>query len=365
MFKKTAALILILCLTLLSACAKASINEEPEEKEPSEKIADESAEETSTETYETTSKEPADAVSTVYPLTVTDQAGRTVTFDKKPETIVSGYYISTSAIIALGLKDELVGIEAKAAKRAIYQLSAPELIDLPNVGSVKEFDLEGCAALAPDVAILPLKLKDAAETLTDLGIHVLLVNPESLDLMQEMITLIGEVTDTRAKADELLAFTRQTLDRLAELESPFPMVYMASNSDFLSTAGAGMYQSDMIALAGGLNVAAEIEDTYWATVSYEQILAWNPDIILLAAEASYTVEDVLNDPALADVTAVKEGRVYAMPVNAESWDSPVPGAILGSVYVASLMNAGMTEEEFLQIADDFYETFYGFAYSEN
>ena len=94
-----------------------------------------------------------------YPMTVIDQAGREVTIEQKPTRLVSGYYISSSLLIALGLDDDMVGIEAKAGKRAIYRLSAPELIDLPSVGSAKEFDLEGCAALEPDLVILPLKLK--------------------------------------------------------------------------------------------------------------------------------------------------------------------------------------------------------------
>ena len=126
-----------------------------------------------------------------YPITVTDQAGREVTIEQAPERLVSGYYISTSALIALDLEDRLVGIEAKADKRAIYRLSAPELIDLPNVGTAKEFDLEGCAALEPDLVILPLKLKDAAKTLEDLGFPVLLVNPEDQAQLEEMISLIA------------------------------------------------------------------------------------------------------------------------------------------------------------------------------
>ena len=107
-----------------------------------------------------------------YPMTLTDMAGRTVTLNAKPEKLVSGYYISTSALIALGLEDNLVGVEAKADKRAIYRLSAPQLVDLPSVGTAKEFDLEGCIALQPDLVILPLKLKEAAAH-TDLNCVVL------------------------------------------------------------------------------------------------------------------------------------------------------------------------------------------------
>ena len=69
-----------------------------------------------------TPTQPADGA---YPMTLTDMAGRSVTLNAKPEKLVSGYYISTSALIALGLEDNLVGVEAKADKRAIYRLSAP------------------------------------------------------------------------------------------------------------------------------------------------------------------------------------------------------------------------------------------------
>lgn len=98
-------------------------------------------------------------VSTSYPLTVTDQAGRTVTFEKAPEKIASSYYISTSLLLALGLKDKLVGIEAKANTRNIYKLAAPSIVSLPNMGTAKEFNTEACVAAAPDVVFLPMKLK--------------------------------------------------------------------------------------------------------------------------------------------------------------------------------------------------------------
>lgn len=303
----------------------------------------------------------------LYPLTVTDQSGRTVTIEEEPQKLVSGYYISTSALIALDLDSRLVGIEAKADKRAIYSLSAPELAELPNVGTAKEFDLEGCAALEPDLVILPLKLKSAADTLTELGIDVILVNPEDQGLLEEMVTLIGRATNTEARADELLSFISAQSDRLTAnlTDTTDPKVYLAGNSSMLSTAGDAMFQSDMIRLAGGENVAAEITDTYWVETSYEQILTWNPEYIILASDAAYTAEDVLNDANLADCDAVKNGNVYQMPAKAEAWDSPVPSGILGSVWLASVLHPDIcTEAEAAEIIDSYYETFYDFKYSE-
>ena len=303
-------------------------------------------------------------VQTTYPVTVTDQAGREVTIAEEPQRVVSGYYISTSLLIALGLESKLVGIEAKAADRPIYQLSAPELIELPNVGSAKQFDLEGCVALEPDLVILPLKLSDAADTLTELGIHVLLVNPEDQALSNEMRDLVAVVMNCQEKAQQLADFVAEQEAFLAEAtaDSDHPSVYLAGNSSYLSTAGSKMYQNSLITMAGGENVAAEIEDTYWAEVDYEQLLAWNPEYIIVAAEADYTVEDVLNDPNLAELQAVKENKVYQMPNNAEAWDSPVPGGILGAVWLSSILCENVTGETANSIIGEFYETFYGFTY---
>lgn len=302
------------------------------------------------------------------PVVLTDMAGREVSIEAVPERIVSGYYISTSTLIALGLSDKLVGIEAKADKRPIYKLSAPELIELPNVGTAKEFNLEGCLALEPDLVILPLKLKSAAQTLEELGIPVLLVNPESQEQLMEMIALLGDATGTAHRAGELADYIQTQQAALAELlaDADAPTVYLGGNSALLSTAGQAMYQSDMIVRAGGVNVAAEIQDTYWVDISYEQLLAWDPEYIILASDASYTAQDVLADENLKDCTAVKNGNVFHLPADVESWDSPVPSGFLGSCWMASVLHGDLvTESDCTAWINEFYGTFYGFTLRED
>ena len=303
-----------------------------------------------------------------YPVTVTDQAGRTVTVEAEPQRLVSGYYISSSLLIALELDSKMVGIEAKANKRAIYSLAAPALIELPSVGTAKEFDLEGCLALEPDLVILPLKLKDSANTLESLGIDVLLVNPEDQSLLTEMIELIATATNTEARAQELLAFTAEQESFLSDILSgeEQPKVYLAGNSSLLSTAGNAMYQADMIRLAGGKNAAGSITDDYWSEISYEQLLAWDPDYIILASDATYTVSDVLADQNLALCKAVTEGKVYQIPNKAEAWDSPVPSGILGALWLTSILHPEVVSDtELAELIDEYYETFYDFKYSQN
>ena len=122
-----------------------------------------------------------------------------------------------------------------------------------------------------------------------------------------------------------------------------------------------MYQHCLIANGGGRNVAEELTDTYWAEISYEQLLAWDPEVIILAADATYSVEDVLNDKVLADCTAVKNGAVYRIPDEVECWDSPVPGSVLGSLWLASMLHGeAYPVEQYEAAVLEFYETFYGF-----
>ena len=302
------------------------------------------------------------------PITVTDQAGREVTINQEPQRIITAYYITSSLLIALDLDDRIVGIENNPEKRAIYGLSAPELLELPQIGTAKELDVEAVMALDPDLLILPMKLKNTVPTLEELGLTVLIVDPEDQERVNGMIRLVGEATGKSEPAEKLLSWISSQQEFLGEelTDIQLPTVYLAGNSSMLKTAGDAMYQADMIRLAGGTNVASAIEDTYWAEIDYEQLLAWDPDYIILAAEATYTVEDVLADPNLADCKAVTGGNVYRLPNRAEAWDSPVPGSILGAVWLANILHPDkISDAECTTRMNEFYDAFYHFTYIEN
>ncbi len=297
------------------------------------------------------------------PVTLTDQTGRTVTLDAPAEKIVSCYYVSSYAVMALGLSDNLVGIENKADTRPIYALSAPEFLELPAVGTMKESNVELIASLDPDLVIMPQKLAESAETLTGLGFDVLLVNPENHEDLCGMLSLIGDACGVSGKADELIAYYDAQMTALDALTAgaDAPTVYMGGNSSYLTTAPADMYQSSLIALAGGVNAGADLEGDYWTEVSYETILAYNPDVIVIPSGADYTAADITGDTQLSALTAVQNGAVYTMPSGIEEWDSPIPSGILGAMWLTSVLHPDLySAETFTADATSFYETFYGF-----
>ena len=294
-------------------------------------------------------------------IVLCDQAGRYVALDTPAEKVVSCYYISTYAMLALGLRENIVGLEKKADTRPIYRMAAPELLEMTAVGTMKELNVEAVAALEPDLVIMPLKLKDYTEALSALGIPVLTVNPENHEDLCEMLTLIGDACGASDKAEALIRYYDKQLKAVAGYikKADKPTVYMGGNSSYLTAAPSAMYQGSLIETAGGINAAASLEGDYWTEVSYEAILAMNPEVIIIPAGAAYTKEDLLADKELASVQAIRNKQIFAMPSSIEEWDSPIPSGILGVLWLTSVLHEDVYSfSAFTEDVQDFYRTFY-------
>jgi len=110
-----------------------------------------------------------------------------------------------------------------------------------------------------------------------------------------------------------------------------------------------------------VNVAGDIEGSYWVDVSYEQLIKYNPEVIIIVPEADYTARDLLGDENLSGISAIEKGQVYQMPREFEAWDSPVPSGILGKMWLTSILyEEHYPMEKFAREAAEFYKRFYDF-----
>ena len=297
-------------------------------------------------------------------VTVKDQSGREVTIEQQPQRIVSGYYISTLACITLGLTDKMVGIESKASSRPIYSLAAPDLIAKDGCGNKKGLDMEKVTSLKPDLVILAKSQKDSVDALKQMGIPCIVVSPESHENLVEMIELIGKATGHSQQAKKLADYYDKSIKNVSALAGKVkeaPSVLFCGTDKYLTCAPDGTYQSAMITTAGGTNAAKDVQGSGYTEISYEQLIAMNPDYIILPSEAAYSVDDVKNDKQLKDVAAVKNGKVYAMPSAFDPWDSPVPGGIMGNYWMLNTLQGDLYSLKDLQSeVKSFYEIFYGF-----
>ena len=301
-------------------------------------------------------------------VTVVDQLGREVELDGTPEKIVSSYYISTSLLINLGVQDKLVGIEAKAKTREMYKKVAKELIDLPAVGTSKEINVEECANLNPDLVIIPTRLKEFIPKFEELKIPVIAIEPETLDQFKETVKLIGKAVGKEEKANKLVNYYDDTISKVKELNKNLTEkqnVYLAGSDSVLKTCTSKMYQNYMFEVCGGENVTKELTDGYWTTVSVEELVKKNPDVIYMVGYASYSKDDILKDERLKGVNAIKNNKVYVFPSTLEAWDYPTPSSMLGILWLENNLHPDLySKEDYIKDAKDFYKEFYDIEVSE-
>jgi len=300
-------------------------------------------------------------------ITVTDQAGRTVILEEPADRIVSSYYISTSLLVALGCEDSLVGIEKKADTRNLYKMAAPEIIELPAVGSGKGISVEETAALNPDVVILPVRLLDSVSAFEELGIPVVVVDPETSADFEECLSILASVTGKTERGNELLDFYSGKMAEMTALSAgeSSPSVYFAGSSAVTHTVTAGMYQSNIAAIAGGRNVTDDLEGGQWTDISREQLMAYDPEYIFAVNYAEYELDTITADPAFAELQAVKNGKVYEFPSDIEAWDSPCSSSVLGVMWMTHILHPDLySEEAYLTEAREFYKTYFDIEVTE-
>lgn len=292
---------------------------------------------------------------------VTDQVGRTVTLDKPAKKIVSSYYISSALLIALGLEDKVVGLEMKADSRELYKKAAPGFLKLPAVGSGKGINIEETATLKPDIVILPKKLKDAVPQLEALKIPVLVVDPETMDNFMACISLLGRIGGAEARAAELASYYKGKMDFVKSMTKDLkskPSVYLAGSS-YLTTCTSQMYQNDLIQMAGGTNVSMGLKDSYWAQISPEQLVAWNPEYFLAVSYAEYKLDDIRKDGKLKEISAVKNNKLFTFPSTLEPWDYPTPSSVLGVLWLLHQLHPELyPEKAYVDEATSFYKKFF-------
>lgn len=292
-------------------------------------------------------------------IKIIDQAGREVTLEKPAEKVVSGYYIATSTLIGLGQKDKLVGVEMKADKRAIYQKAAPEITSLPAMGNKKSFNVEECAKAAPDVVFLPVSLKSSVDKLEELGMKVILLEPESMESFDEAVNLIAKACGAQEQADRYFQY-RDTVEKnyLDTVKTAEKTVYFAG-SDLLETSGEAMFQGELIKKAGGVNVITDMQQTSWMKISKETLLKADPAYIF-AENQGADISEFTKDEAFKELQAVKQEQVYSFPSVLETWDTPNLSFVLGELWMSSILYPeAVSKQDVIKEAIAFYKEFYG------
>lgn len=218
--------------------------------------------------------------------TVTDDYGRTIVVPAEPQRVVSLSPAVTEIIYALGAEDVLVG-------RTDFCEYPPEAADIPSIGGISNLNIEKILSLDPDLVISGSMVgKKVTDQMDQMGVPmVCVIEKPRFEALYDNITAIGRLVGKEREADSLNALMHQSVNALdtntieQSNNQALPKVYyvvgFGAGGNF--TAGGNTFINDIIRMAGGRNIAEDIDG--WS-YSLEALVKEDPDYIIVRREDS-------------------------------------------------------------------------------
>ncbi len=263
----------------------------------------------------------------------------------QPARIVSTAPSITEMLFALGLGSRVVGVTT-------FCHYPPAVERLPKIGTYLQPNLEMIASLRPDVVFLLNNPTRAGVQLRAMRLRVVELNHETVDGIFQSLERIGQETGQIAAAKKLNASLRSQLQAVRKRTSTLPnrkiMFIVGRNPgtlDGLVAVGRASYLNEMMEIAGGENIFRDALSPY-PTVTLEEIIARNPDVIVDMGDMAQTV-GVTNQHKQAvaalwkrypTLNAVKNNRVFA--VAADIYVVPGPRMVEAARAFARMLHTG-------------------------
>ena len=305
-------------------------------------------------------------------IEIVDQTGSAVRIPQPIERVVSVYGAGTFYVYTLGAADRLImawyiGVKGIAnATEAMFRLE-PRLEEILSFGDP---NVEEMVARDAQLILVDGSRHGAfADQVSELGVPVIRYLVETPEALKAAVLLTGQALGPEALEqanlllddyDRLLATVTSNLESLAP-EERIRVLFLGTER--LQVASGDMYQTYLIEAAGGISVTQELAG-YWNEVNLEQVLLWNPDVVLIPPYGPVQPADVLEDPDWAAIRAVRNGRVHRMPRVIAPMDAPVPESLLGVAWMASLFYPDRIRLDLKTEVKHFYTFYYGYDLTE-
>ena len=364
--KKGLALLLALLLPLamlLSGCAQSAGPAASAEAVPTQEAA-------GAETAQDAVAPPEEAAP--QEREITDMAGRTMTVPLEIESVFSTGPVAAIYLYTL-VPDKLLGWNY-ALNDIEKSIILEQYHDLPNFGQGDAVNYEAVIAAGPTIALNVTSINDGSIDASDalaeqLGVPVVMVSSDLLDA-PAVYRFMGELFGVEEQAEALAAYAEETFNAISSLDIPNEekvRIYYGNGEDSLETAPAGSSHGQLIDLVNAVNVAdLELGDGSRVQISAEQLLAWDPDVIIVNGEpkadmtGSAAAEAILADPLFATLKAVQNGAVYGTPNAPFSWVDrpPGPNRIVGMRWLSGLIYPEYLDYDVDEAVREFFQLFY-------
>lgn len=303
---------------------------------------------------------------------ITDMAGRTMTVPLEIESVFSTGPAAAIYLYTL-VPDKLLGWNY-ALNDIEKSIILEQYHDLPNFGQGDAVNYEAVIAAGPTIALNVTSINDGSIDASDalaeqLGVPVVMVSSDLLDA-PAVYRFMGELFGVEEQAEALSAYAEETFNAISSLDIPNEekvRIYYGNGEDSLETAPAGSSHGQIIDLVNAVNVAdLELGDGSRVQISAEQLLAWDPDVIIVNGEpkadmtGSAAAEAILADPLFATLKAVQNGAVYGTPNAPFSWVDrpPGPNRIVGMRWLSGLIYPEYLDYDVDEAVREFFQLFY-------
>lgn len=236
-------------------------------------------------------------------------------------------------------------------------------------GKNASLNMEALVAASPDVIIdigetKETEKEDMDHLQSQLGIPTVFISA-TLDTMEEAYTMLGDLLGDTERASELAQYCKNTIERADLIRNSIKgdeklRVFMAMGDTGLHTNAAGSIHADVLDRVGAVNVAdVEVVSTGGGSeVSFEQVLNWNPDVILVDNQKLY--HTIVNDATWKELKAVQNKKVYCIPNVPYSFlnNPPSINRVIGINWLGNIL---YPDQYNLNIKDEikrFYKLFY-------
>ena len=259
--------------------------------------------------------------------TVTDDYGRTVVVPSAPQRVVSLSPAVTEIIYALGAGDLLVG-------RTDFCTYPPEAMNIPSIGGISNLNIEKILSLNPDLVISGSMVgKKVTDQMDAMGTPmVCVIEKPHFEALYDNILTIGKLVGKEHEADSLNTLLHDRASQLntehSTLNTCYYVVGFGAGGNF--TAGGNTFINDIIRMAGGRNIAEDIDG--WS-YSLEALVKEDPDYIIVRREDSAAFCSMKPYNTLR---AVREGHVVG--IESGTLDLQVPRNIDAILYLRKRMN---------------------------
>jgi iron complex transport system substrate-binding protein len=269
------------------------------------------------------------------PVTV-ESCGEKTTYTEPPERAVANDINMTEIMLALGLKDRMAGIAGVKDKGEILPEYREAFDKVPKISDENLPSREALLGVEADFVFAGWNYGFSEESgitpesLKELGINSYAIRescirqgsrpPISIRDTYEDILNIGRIFGVEDRARELVEGYEEQVaqvdSRLSSDPEPLRVFVYDSGEEAPFTAGGEAIPNELIRLAGGENIFEDVNDS-WTTVNWEEVVERDPEFIVIVdygtPSAEGKIDYLANNPALAELDAVRERRFVVLP----------------------------------------------------